>query len=98
MIVDLNFVAIVNGHPLFARLDRNTNEDAGVVVRVAHFENYTDAAVADFAAGPVQKSHAAMRFDQAVFDGLAAGADVLPAGKVFAVEERLPFGFLRSRR
>src|SRR5882672_12322620 len=98
MIVDLNFVAVVDRHPLFARLDRNANEDAGVVVRVAHLEDHTDAAVANFAAVPVKKPHAAARFDEALLDGIATRADMLPAGEVFAVEERLPFGFLRSRR
>ena len=98
MIVNLHLVAVVDRHPLFARLDRNANEDAGVVVRVAHLEDHTNAAVADFAAGPVEKSHAAARFDESVFDGIATRADMLPAGEVFAVEERLPFGFLRSRR
>src|SRR6266478_4702255 len=98
MIVDLNLVAVMDRHPLFARLDRYANEDAGVVVRIAHLEDHTNTAVANFAAGPVEKSHAAVRFDEAVFDGIATRADMLPAGEVFAVEERLPFGFLRSRR
>src|SRR5438309_10687136 len=97
MIVDLNLIAVVDRHPLFTRLDRYANEDAGVVVRVAHLEDHTNAAVANFAAGPVEKAHTTVRFDQAVFDGIAARADVLPSGEVFAVEERLPFGFLRSR-
>ena len=42
-----------------------------------------------------------MRLDEAVFDRVAAGADVLPAGEIFAVEQRLPVRFLgigRRRR
>src|SRR5260370_27956894 len=53
--------------------------------------------VAGVAAGPVEKAHTAMRSNEAVFDGHAAGADVFPAGEVFAVEERLPGGRLRGR-
>src|SRR6266404_2836286 len=98
MIVNLNLVAVVDRHPLFTRLNRYANEDAGVVVRVAHLEDHTNTAVANFAAGPVEKPHAAARFDEAVFDGIATRADMFPAGEVFAVEERLPFRFLRSRR
>src|SRR6266536_4299656 len=98
MIINLNLVAVVDRHPLFTRLDRNANEDSGVVVRVAHLEDHANAAVANFTAGPVEKPHAAARFDQAVFDGIATRANMLPAGEVFAVEERLPFRFLRSRR
>jgi len=35
-----------------------------------------------------------VRFHEAVFDGHAAGADVSPAGEVFAVEELFPVGGL----
>ena len=90
LIVNLHFVAVVDGHPFFARLDGNANEDAGIVIVVAHFVNDADAAVAEFAGGPVEKAHAAMGSNEAVFDGHAAGADVFPAGEVFAVEERFP--------
>ena len=41
----------------------------------------------NFAVGPVEQAHAAVGVDQAVFDGVFAGADVLPAGEIFAVEE-----------
>src|SRR5438445_4768499 len=98
MIVDLNLIAVVDRHPLFTWLDLYANEDAGVVVRVAHLEDHRNAAVANFAAGPVEKSHAAARFDEAVFDGIATRADVLPSGEVFAVENRLAFGSLRFVR
>src|SRR5437870_1597909 len=90
MIVNLNLVAVVDRHPLFARLDRNANEDAGVVVRVAHLEDHTNTAVANLAAGPVEKSHPAARFDETVFEGIASRADMLPAGEVFAGEDALP--------
>ena len=48
-----------------------------------------------FAAGPVEQAHAAMRADQAVFDGHAAGSDVLPAGEILAVKKLFPFARLR---
>src|SRR5882762_2485776 len=96
-VVDLHFVAVVDGHPLFARLDGNTNEYSGIVVVIAHFENDADAAVAEFSAGPIEEAHAAVRADEAVFDSHAAGADVLPAGQIFAIEQRLPGGGLRPR-
>ena len=90
LIVDLDFVAVVDGHPGLARLDGNADEDAGVVVVVAHFVDDLDAAVAEFFFRPVEQTHAAVRADQAVFDGVFAGADVLPAVEIFAVEERAP--------
>src|SRR6266404_1398598 len=97
LVIDLHFVTVVDGHPFFARLDGNADEDAGIVVVVAHFENDANAAVAEFAAGPVEEAHATVRADEAVLDSHTAGADVLPAGKIFAVEERLPGRGLRPR-
>jgi len=94
MIVDLHFVAVVNGHPGFARLDGDADEEARIVIQVAHFIDHADAAVADLAASPVKQAHAAVRLDQAVFDRVATRADVLPAGEIFAVEQRLPVRFL----
>ena len=74
MVVDLHFVAVVDGHPFLARLDGNANEDAGIVVVVAHFVDDADSAIADFTAGPIEKAHAAVSFDQAIFDGHVARA------------------------
>src|SRR5208283_5036099 len=54
MIVDLDFVAIVNGHPGFARLDGDANEHAGIVVIVAHAINDLDAAISHFPSCPVE--------------------------------------------
>src|SRR5256885_11099257 len=86
MIVDLNFIAVVDGHPWFARFDGNADVNAGVVVEVAHFENDAEFAFADFSTGPIGEAHAAVSFHEAVFDGHAARADVFPAGEVLAVE------------
>src|SRR5215475_2743364 len=98
MIVDLNLVTIVNGHPFFTWFDRNADENAGIVVHIAHFKCNAELAFADFAAGPVEKAHAAMRFDKAIFHGHATWAHVLPAGEVLAVEELFPVATLCSCR
>src|SRR5258708_4117154 len=90
MVVDLHLVAVVHGHPLFARLDRNADEDSGVVVLVAHPEDYADGAVADRPCGPVEQAHATMSAHKPVFNDHRTGADVLPAVEVFAVEELDP--------
>src|SRR5216684_1247264 len=97
MIVNLDLVAVVDGHPFFAGLEGDANEDAGIVVEVAHFVDDADAAVAELAARPVKKAHAAVRANEAVFDGHAARADVLPASEILAVEEGFPRGRLRGR-
>ena len=96
MIVNLDFVAVMNGHPFFAGLDGNPNEDAGIVVDVAHFVDDADTAVAELSAGPVEEAHAAMRLNEAFFHGHAARAHVFPTGEVLAIEERLPRVFLRK--
>src|SRR5712692_1858717 len=49
LIVDLDFVTVVDGHPGLARLDGDADEDAGIVVVVTHFVNNANAAVADLA-------------------------------------------------
>src|SRR6267142_216818 len=94
MIIDLNFVAVVDGHPGFAWLDGNADVNAGVVIHVAHFENDAEFAFADFSAGTVGEAHAAVSFHESVFDGDAARADVFPAGEIFSVEEWFPFRVL----
>ncbi len=80
LIVDLDFVTVVDWHPGLARLDGNADEDAGIVVVIAHFVDDSDVAVAEFLGGPVQEAHAAVGADQAVFYGVFAGAYVFPAG------------------
>src|SRR5438309_9189882 len=95
MIVDLDFVAVVDGHPFLARLDGDANEDAGIVVEIAHLVDHADAAIGELAAGPVEKAHAAVRSNEAVFNSHVARADVLPAGEILAVEERFPGPSLR---
>src|SRR5215475_10369301 len=90
MIVDLNFVAIMHGHPLFAWLDGNPYEDTGVIIFIAHFEDNMNHAISDFAARPIQKAHSAVRVDQAVFHGIASGTHVFPSRKILSVEDLLP--------
>src|ERR1700722_5522991 len=88
VIVDLDFEPVVDGHPFFARLERDANEDAGIVVFVAHAVDDVDSAITDFAPGPVEQPHAAVGVDEAIwFDGHIARADVLPTGEIFAVEK-----------
>src|SRR4029077_13559056 len=57
VVVDLDFVAVVNGHPGFARLDGDTNEPAGIVVIFTHAINNLDAPTPPFPAGPIEKAH-----------------------------------------
>src|SRR6267154_6635288 len=90
LIVDLHFVAVVHRHPRLARLDGNANIDAGIVVVIAHLEYNANSAVTKFAGRPIEKSYAAVRLNQAVLDGHIAWPDVLPSGKIFAVEKLLP--------
>src|SRR5687767_15417781 len=92
-VVDLHFVALVHGHPRFGGLFRNANEHAGVAaaVVVGCAINDPDHRVADFLARVPQQAHAADGFEHAVFDHDFAGADVLPAIEIAAVEQRLPF-------
>src|SRR6267154_4908920 len=97
MIVNLHFIAIVDGHPFPARLYKDSNEDAGIVIEVAHLVDHTDAAITQLALSPIQQAHPAMRSNEAIFDGHVAGADVFPAGEILAVEERFPCGSLRLR-
>ena len=90
VVVDLHFVAVVDGHPGLARLDGNADEYAGVVVLVTHLEDHADDAVADRAGGPIEQPHAAVGPHESVLDDHFTGADVLPASEVFAVEELDP--------
>jgi hypothetical protein len=92
MVVDLNFKTVMDWHPFFTGFDGNADEDTGIVVFVTHSKNYVDHAVADFSAGPVKQAHAAVCVNQAIFDGIAAGAYMLPARQIFSIEEWLPFG------
>ena len=87
MVIDLHFVAVIDGHPLFPRLNRNAYEDSGIVVRIAHAVDDAKGAVAELLTRPIEKSHAAVGLDQAIFHGHVAGADMLPSGQVFAVEQ-----------
>src|SRR6266446_2209372 len=95
MVVDLDFVAVVNGHPFFARFEGDTNEDSGVIVEVAHLVDDANAAIGKLAPGPVEQAHSAVRSNKAVFHGHVPRADVFPAGEILAVEERLPCRSLR---
>ena len=80
LIVDLNFVAVVHRHPGLAGLERDTHEDAGIVVVVAHLVDHPNAAIAKFFTAPIEQAHSAMCADEAVLDGVVAGADMLPPG------------------
>src|SRR5437016_1118153 len=90
MVVNLDFVAVVNGHPFLTRFEGNANEEAGISIEVAHLVDHADAAIGELAAGPVEKAHAAVRANEAILDRHVAGADMFPADEILAVEERLP--------
>ncbi len=92
VVVDLDFVAVVDGHPGFGGSDGNSNEDAGVIVFVAHFVHDSNDAITEFGFCPVEEAHAAVSVDEAVFDGHVTGANVFPAIEILAVEELPPFG------
>src|SRR6267378_6890031 len=95
MIVNLYLVTVMDGHPLFAGLDRNADEHARVVVVVAHLIDHTDDTLAHLSAGPVEQPHAAMGSDHPIFHSISAGANVLPSREIFSVEQLLPFPGLR---
>ena len=90
MIIDLHFETVVHWHPLFARLDRNADEDARIVILVAHLVHHMDHAIANLPARPVKQAHPAVSADQPVFYGVPARANMLPPGQIFAVEKLLP--------
>src|SRR5262249_48205795 len=90
LVINLNFVPIMNWHPFFTRLDRNSYEDSGVVVVVTHLENYPDYTIAKLSAGPIKQAHSAMRLYQAIFDGHLSPPDVPPSCQVLAVKELFP--------
>src|SRR3954471_17025983 len=90
LVVDLDFVAVVHRHPLLTRLDRNSDEDARVVIVVAHFINHADLTIAQLSASPIKQSHAAVSANQAVLNGHVTGTDMLPAGQVLPIKELLP--------
>src|SRR5690348_15595655 len=95
MVQNLDFVPIMHGHPLFARLDGNSDKYTGVVVLIAHLEDNPKGTVAQFAARPIEQSHSAMGLNQPVFDRHVSRADMFPASQVFAVEKLFPFISLR---
>src|SRR5579863_4099992 len=90
MIVDLHLIAVINGHPGLLGFQGNTNEDARIVVGVLHFVDHVDHAISQFAASPVEQTKPVLRtlrLNHSVLDRHAAGAHVLPAFQVLAVEE-----------
>ncbi len=92
VIVDLHFVAIVDGHPRFGGSKGDAYEDPRVVIFVAHFVDDSDDAITELRFGPIEEPHAAVSVDKPVFDGHFTGADMLPAIEILAVEELSPFG------
>src|SRR6266446_3473889 len=86
MVVNLDFVAVVDGHPFLAWFEGDANEDSGIIVEVAHLVDHANAAIGELAAGPVEQAHAAVRANEAVFDRHVTGADMFPAGEILAVE------------
>src|SRR5579871_394848 len=86
VIIDLHFETIMHRHPLFAGLDRNADEDTGIVVLIPHLVHHVQHAIADLAAGPVEQPHAAMRTDQAIFHRVSTWSDMFPVGEVFTIK------------
>src|SRR6266480_2070618 len=50
VVVNLDFVAVVDRHPLLARFEGNANENAGIIIEVAHLVDHADAAIGELAA------------------------------------------------
>src|SRR5258708_19260971 len=90
MVVNLDFVTVVNRHPFLARLEGDANEDTGIIVEIAHLVDDADAAVAELAAGPIEQAHAALRFNESVFHRHVAWADVFPPAEFLPLEKHLP--------
>src|SRR5215472_6941505 len=90
MVVDLDFIAVMHGHPFFPGFNRNADKHTGVVVLVSHPENYANYAISHYSARPVEQAHAAVSVNQTVFDVIASWTDMLPSVKVFAVVQLLP--------
>ena len=57
---------------------------------VPHLEHYPKLAIADFATGPIQQSHATVGLNQAILDAHGALTDMIPASEVLPIEERFP--------
>src|SRR5205807_915709 len=84
-------------HPFFARLKRNADKNSGVAVVIAHFVYDVDGAIAQFAARPVEQTHAALARNQSVFNVMAAGPNMLPAREIFPIEQLLGVACLRLK-
>src|SRR5881396_1666450 len=94
VVINLDFITVVDRHPLLARFERDADENARIVILVAHSEDHTNGAVAEFASHPVEQAHTPMCHDQAIFHGHRPWPDMLPAGQVLAVKKLLPFAGL----
>src|SRR5437870_953751 len=60
LVIDLDLVTIVHGHPGFARLNRNADKDTRVVVVIAHLVDHANIAIPQLAARPIQQTHGGM--------------------------------------
>src|SRR5215475_2019536 len=52
-IIDLDFIAVMHWHPLFAGLDRNPDEHSRIGVVIPHLEDNADLTITHLACGPV---------------------------------------------
>src|SRR6185312_13477995 len=90
MVQNLDFVPIMHGHPLFARLDGNSDKYTELVVLIAHLEDNPKGTVAQFAARRKEQSHPAMRLHRPGAAPPVRGADTVPARQVVALQELFP--------
>src|SRR5262249_4632962 len=89
MIADLDFVAMMHRKPLVSGAISNSNENAGVGIRLGGLVHNLDRAVAEFFAGIPKKAHVPLGAQQPVLYYEAARTDMLPSVHVLAVEQLL---------
>jgi len=52
-IINLNFITIMNRHPLFTRFNRYSDKNTGIAVFITHSEYYPDYAISKLFSWPV---------------------------------------------
>src|ERR1700739_1103013 len=90
MVVDLDFVSAVDGHPGFCGFGWYTDEYPGVIVLVLHLVHHFDFAIGHGTDGGIEKPHTALGFQHAVVHDEAAWPYVLPATQVVTVKKLFP--------
>lgn len=96
IILDADFVSIVDRHNRIAGFKGNADKHSGIVCLVFRPVHHPNHAIAELLSRPPQQSHTSVGFDQAILDGHVSGTYMLPTSQVLAIEE-LPPPRLRSQ-